>query len=459
MVEFTWKPDVRNELFVLSFVVDNFPENLLKVESRQVSGDLFLVPELRAIFRGLIELRDGQTELSEAALAVAVGESFSRETFRRVRQLPVPGDVDYHAEKLKLDSFKSGLLGDTGLFKTIRDPKSTADEVRRALLQPLVRGGRLDSGDSYLVVSDYKKEFLSRTEGLSFRTTGFEEIDKEWRLGFVPDQLTILAGYTAMGKSTVAVNIIDKQIELDRKVFLLTSEDSLEDKVARWCACRTEIPTSRILGQSLTEEEITTRDEFLDWLDCQPVVMWDSRNPTLGEFVAHTEMASMHLGGLDLIVIDQFSEFAEIINSIDNKHYRIEQGLHVVRDVAQRLGAHVVVVAQCSREARRRKKQEDMTAEDLRPQIFHLFGSSAYERKANNILMVHRPRVFDPSLPEETLELIIRKQRLGRVGAVIEFYFDGSRNKIYPRKVGAQQFDPRTVSNPVKSGDRPEVRL
>ena len=106
----------------------------------------------------------------------------------------------------------------------------------------------------------------------------------------------------------------------------------------------------------------------------------------------------------DVFIIDHLNE----ISSEKDKLSSIEKYLGTVREMAIRRNVALVICCQVNRAAR--------MDDEKKPQLHQLKGSGCIEERADNVILLHYPYLYDERKSKNELEIIVAKNRYGATG-------------------------------------------
>ena len=118
-------------------------------------------------------------------------------------------------------------------------------------------------------------------------------------------------------------------------------------------------------------------------------------------------------GGLQLIVID-YLQLIDPENRRDPRQEQVAQISRRLKFLARELNIPVIALAQVNRASEDRQ--------DHKPRLADLRESGSLEQDADTVMILHRPGRVDKSVEDNTLEVLIEKQRNGPTGAVTLTY-------------------------------------
>lgn len=256
------------------------------------------------------------------------------------------------------------------------------------------------------LMSDYTDEAKDRVanwgkmQGLS---TGYPSLDK-MMLGLVGGEMTVVAGKTSMGKTTLAINIANRVALQDVPVLFVTLEMTHAEITSRYMRING--------GMSEKYQKVASTTVF----QANDELNWQSIDPLIAKAVDE-----MRVG---LVVIDHLHYFTRDLEHVAEDLGRISKEL---KKNANRYKIPVILISH----VRKTGDHREATMEDLR-------SSSYIAQDADIVLMVgrskempnytnvkiekNRNRGFDPE--DNIATLINRDIRLFDVKEVIEDPFE-----------------------------------
>lgn len=246
-----------------------------------------------------------------------------------------------------------------------------------------------------------RKEILNAKEnGLDhlFVKTGFAEYD-HYYLGLEKGRLTIIAGRPGMGKSAIALQLIE-QASLRSNVGVHTLEMSNGAIVNRMISRKAKLDIRAIKSGQI--EMGAKFDAQMEELSLLNIHLDDTSRQSLEHITAAAHKLKYSDQGLDMIVVDYIGIMDKGAGKegLNEKLGLITAGL---RQLAKDLNIAVVVLSQLNRDVEKRA--------DKRPMASDLKGSGDIEQDADTILLLYRPIVYDKDADPQATELIIAKHR------------------------------------------------
>lgn len=264
-------------------------------------------------------------------------------------------------------------------------------------------------------------EQRSTPDGRKARTlpTGITALDNAWRLA--PGTMVIIGGRPAMGKTALAVttawavaqheHVLYCSIEVDKDDLIdriVSQETGIDPKLLE----QTEQDAAKWAVITATVERIRKSRLRID-------------DTSEGVTVAHVTKQAMQMASEGrtprLIVVDYLQLMKH--PKAERRDLQIAETSLGLRQLARKLGATVMPLAQLSREVESRT--------DKRPQLSDLRDSGALEQDADIVALPYRDDYYhgEKSKKPGVCEVIIAKFRNGAVGSA-ELYYDRTRQSF-----------------------------
>ena len=382
----------------------------------------------RRIFRAAVELhQDGKTvdpvtikrrskldedqymlELMETTGTAANAEVYAKE----VRKASM---------RRQLNGLAQGILDDQW-----SDPRELIGQTQGALEAVEQRETLTElSGPDETMLAFYAHRDRVDTGGLGCVPTGLEPIDRILGGGMLNSGLYILAARPAMGKTALALQIIDHVAKYGPVLFVSLEMD-LEQIEARRIGRLTGIPGDKLLMGKLNDKEYEKVAQASDKIRELPV----SVNKKPAASVTDIGFMARKVKGLICIVVDYLGK----ITPETRKQGRYEYMTEISGDLktlARRYKVPVLALAQLNRANTERS--------DKRPQLSDLRDTGAIEQDADGVIFLHREDYYqekvdrDPWEPSE-LDIIVEKNRHGRTGTCKAAFYMAT-GRIVPAKV------------------------
>jgi replicative DNA helicase len=255
----------------------------------------------------------------------------------------------------------------------------------------------------------YSREDKDEPSGLS---TGYVDLDRQLD-GLHPGELIILAARPSMGKTSLAMNIVENVgARRDRPVnaAVFSLEMPSTDLAKRLIASSSRINSHRLRTGRLTDEDWVRLTHGISRLADCPVHILDEAAVTPSAMRARLRKMEREKGPIGLVVVD----YLQIMGSdrpSDNRTLEITQISGSLKAIAKDFNCPVIALSQLNRGLENRTNK--------RPVMADLRESGAIEQDADVILFIYRDEVYNPDSDDRgTAEIIISKQRNGSIGTV-----------------------------------------
>ena len=277
---------------------------------------------------------------------------------------------------------------------------------------------------------------FNQQEHITGVATGYEELDR-MTAGLQPAELIILAARPSMGKTALAMNIVQHAAMIDKvPVAVFSLEMSVESLALRMLCSLGPIDSQRIRTGRLLDSDWPKLTRATGMLSEAPIFIDDTPGLTVLEMRAKARrLKSEH--DLGLIVVD-YLQLMQGKSTAENRAQEISDISRSLKAMAKELDVPVLALSQLNRSLENRT--------DKRPQLADLRESGAIEQDADVILFIYRDEVYNRAEgnPNRGLaEVIVGKQRNGPTG-VIKLTFLGEYTKFenYSNRAPAPDFLP-----------------
>jgi replicative DNA helicase len=242
--------------------------------------------------------------------------------------------------------------------------------------------------------------------------TGFRDLD-EMTAGLQPGDLVIVAGRPSMGKSSLAMNIVEHAMmnrENETAALVFSMEMPTESLMMRTLASLSSIDLSRMRTGQLTDEDWPRLTSTIGLLSDCSLFIDDSAALTPTEIHSRARRVARESGPLGVIVVD-YLQLMRTPGTPENRATEIAEISRSLKALAREFNCPVIAASQLNRALENRT--------DKRPQMADLRESGAIEQDADLILFIYRDEVYDENSADKGIaEIIIGKQRNGPIGTV-----------------------------------------
>ena len=239
--------------------------------------------------------------------------------------------------------------------------------------------------------------------------TGFKAIDE--KIGGIRNQnLFIMAGRPAMGKTTLAMNIAEHNARSDVPVLVFSAEMSREELMERMISSAGGLSFSKVRSGQLEESggDWPKLTAGITALKDRPLYIDDRGGLSISQ-IQSTARKQKQRNDIKLIIVDYLQLLSGKGQSREQEVSTISRGL---KALAKELDIPVIAVSQLSRKCEERSNKRPMSS-DLR-------DSGAIEQDADIIAFIYRDEVYDENSEHKGIaELIFTKARNFQTGTVM----------------------------------------
>lgn len=243
--------------------------------------------------------------------------------------------------------------------------------------------------------------------------TGFTDLDN-LLVGVLESELVILAARPAMGKTAfvcaLALDFVRRQLPV---LFLSLEMGKLEIGERLLCiesgVSGDDLKRGKLTGNAM-EVEMKTDDllRAAGRIQEMPLRIDDLPNQRVHR-IAATARRMKRKHGLELLVID----YLQLIEPDDSKRDETRERevatiTRKLKGLAKELRIPIMLLAQLNRGVENR--------EDKRPRLADLRESGAIEQDADVVMFLHRPEAYDPADRPGECDVIVSKNRRGKIG-------------------------------------------
>lgn len=249
--------------------------------------------------------------------------------------------------------------------------------------------------------------------------TGFIDLDNATN-GLKQGEFTVIGGRPSMGKTLLALNIMDGLAKNNYKVGIIELEMTAESLGIRRLAYNSNIEASKLQTGNLNDNEFLKVTKTFNYLSKMNNVFTDcSDYQSILTIKAKTKVIK-ESKGLDVLIIDHLGLMD--IKEKESRTYAIGEVTRQLKLLAKQLDIHVILLCQLSRAVELRT--------DKRPVLSDLRESGNIEQDADLVLFVYRDEYYYPDTEEKNIiELSIAKQRNGTTG-ILKFAYLPELQKI-----------------------------
>lgn len=414
-----WSQDA--ERLVLAALL-TFPEDTVPEVSGILDRADFFVDRHRVLFDAILAVYDAKNacdpllvreHLERANLLEAAGGRALIDDLAGV--MAPPSSTAYHAEIVKERSIirrirEVAIELERRTSTQIEDPKTLIDEAESMIY---AIGARTVQGEAVSVdeLCQRAMERMAMPEDQlksASILTQYADIDKILG-GFKPGQLIVVAGRPGMGKTTFAMNCVDRMTAAGFGALFYSLEMTDDELFTNMLCCIAQIPRECIETRRMTEDQARRYDRA-----CESIYdrsLWFDHNAPLTSMTLRSK-ARRHAGKnrVDVVLVD-YLQLMSASGKSENRQQEIATISRGLKTLARELNVVVVAMSQLNRAVESR--------DDKRPKMSDLRESGAIEQDADVVLLLHREDYYNRTAENEGLaDVIIAKHRNGDTGTV-----------------------------------------
>lgn len=269
-------------------------------------------------------------------------------------------------------------------------------------------------------VLEHIDELKDSADGITGIPSGFSELDSK-TLGWQPGELIVVAARPGMGKTALALNMVESALlNTDQPVLLFSMEMRAEELVMRLLASLGKIPLKSLRSGTLTDAHWTRLENASNQLNGTPLLIDGTANLTPADLRLRIRRLEREHGPPGLVVVD-YLQLMTTTRRAENRVQEITEISRALKQLALEFSCPLIALSQLNRAVEQRPNK--------RPNNSDLRESGAIEQDADLILFIYRDEYYDEDSEQKGIaEIKIGKQRNGETG-MIRLQFDAE----YPR--------------------------
>lgn len=282
-------------------------------------------------------------------------------------------------------------------------------------IKDVISGVKAHSGLPYLKeLQDRQEQYLEKGEDAAAFTgipTGFQDLDKMIN-GLAPSNLIIFAGRPGMGKTAFALNIAEHVcFKHDIPVGIFSLEMSSEQLIHRVICSQSEVESSKILTGAIEGNEYQQIVKTVNQMQKHTMIIDDQPGLKITDLRARARRMkeAYNIGFLVIDYLQLLSGSGSYFNA-DNRQHEISEISRMMKNLARELDIPIFCGSQLSRKVEERSGH--------RPMMSDLRESGSIEQDADIVMFILRREYYDPYDKPGLAEIIVGKNRHGKVGHV-----------------------------------------
>jgi len=295
--------------------------------------------------------------------------------------------------------------------------------------QKIYRISRREENSGPTPISESIKDTFKRIDASTHRSgvtgvpSGFYDLDQK-TCGFNPGDLVVLAARPSMGKTALALNIIQNAAlarpdSMDGRapvVLFFSLEMGCQQVVSRMLCTHAKVDAHRLRSGNLPPEDRRDLSDAADELRHANVHIDDTSGLSVMSVRSRARRLKARAGHLDMIVVDYLQLLS--FPKAESRQQEISQISRSLKGLARDMNIPVIALAQLSRAVELR--------DPPRPQLADLRESGSIEQDADVVMLLYRPEYYPKQQTDENkglAEVIIAKHRNGPTGLIrLQFF-------------------------------------
>lgn len=263
-------------------------------------------------------------------------------------------------------------------------------------------------GGAMKQVLDKFQTIASNRDALRGLSTGLYGLDKCTN-GLQPGDLILLAARPGVGKTSLAMNIVNHAALEEGAVCAIFSLEMPKTQLAQRSICSASyVSMEKALKGDLTSEDWASLWAANKKFQEAKIFVDDSSLNSAMDILSKCRKLKRERGRLDLIMIDYLQLMQGKQSKEGNRQQEISEITRALKITAKELNVPILLLSQLSRAVESR--------EDHRPMLADLRESGAIEQDADIVMFIYNPDNYrkDPNEPRKGIvELIVAKHRNG----------------------------------------------
>lgn len=377
------------ERSVLGAILFN-PEILVDV-SEIISKSDFYSKDHGDIFEAMVALRDKNEPIDDKFITKELGTRLKPAVLNEIMASSGVVDVIKYAKFLKEISQKRGLLGIAQSVPQIINEKPLNDAIDE-ISSKLYALNQDDNQNSIKTGKEAAKlaieEILQRKAdggGLLGISSGYTDIDTKTS-GLKNGDFVIIAARPGMGKTTFALNIVEKVLDNGVGAVFFSLEMPSWQLMSRMFSSLGSIELNRIFtGVSLNDTELEMLSAVCERISSYDFFIYDGRDLSVHKVRSELRKLKEKHPSIGLCVIDYIGLMTNS-SSFSERHLQIAEISRSLKLLAREMRMPIIALSQLNRglESRANKK----------PMLSDLRESGSLEQDADTILFVYREDVY-----------------------------------------------------------------
>jgi replicative DNA helicase len=395
-----------------------------------IGEELFPDPKARRLFQTIRDIYGAGQPVNFLTISESLGEAMADvigyADLTKLTDSPTAANAEFYLSRLRDGATRRKLRElSTNIEKWTQGKADDASDIVVKIEKAIEEIGRKSADDAtvdaeraaHMVVDAAEKRYAENREGPSGVQSGFPSLDAITG-GFQPGEIILVGARTNVGKTALAVSMIERQAKAGIPIGLATLEMSTVQVWNRLVSIRTgTVAASKLRWGRVNGEDFNAIMDAASSLSREKIWTLDATDLTVTGFRSWaTRMVDK---GVKIIYLD----YVGLLNVRGSNAPRWEKMGEISRDLkstARKLGVPIVALVQLDRQAPGKKD----------PGLENIRDSGALEQDADTVLFLMRSDSSDDTEDVVAGKLKVKKQRNGPTGKV-DLFFRKSLTHFY----------------------------
>ena len=405
---------------------------LIDILSADLKTSDFFFADNRSVFEAIQVLKAKGTPIDFLTVAEQIGnlaEDVSALAYcaELHRNTPSAANARAYANTvLERSTVRALMTAAQAIHEIAQGDSGTEDKITQSQAEINAIGSSSAGSETITAGEAVRKhiEELERREALGGQMdglpTGIPSLDAKL-MGLKGGQLIVIAGRPKMGKTTLAMNIVDNvAVRSDKRVLVFSQEMSHGELMDKSLSSLGNIPLKALKDGSALSTHPTQMLEASNLIHGAAIELYDRSGVTVNRIRSVARRQKMNFG-LDLIVVDHIG-LVDVDDSRANAVQRISEITRQLKLLAKELDVPVIALSQLNRQLEQRPNKRPIPS-DLR-------DSGSIEQDADMIIFVYRDEVYEPNTQQRGIAEIIIGAARGIQPCTVRVSYQGAYSRF-----------------------------
>jgi len=399
-------------------------EEAIAVAIESLDREAFYKDSHQKIFEAILELYNANKAvdlitLTDELKRKAILEEIGGVSFLTslVNLVPTAANISHYVRIVKEKSILRSLINNSTkivslCYESERNISELVDQAEKLIFE--VSDHRPHSG--FLHLKEIVKNSIETIDKLYQKKThvtgvptGFIDLDLK-TAGLQSSDLIIIAGRPSMGKSALAINIVEYAGVVEKiPVAIFSLEMSKEQLVQRMLCAHARVDAHKVRTGYLAASDWPKLTAAAGKLSEAPIFIDDTPGISVMQLRAKARRFKAQYD-IQLIILD-YLQLMRGSGRAESRQQEISDISMSLKELSRELRVPLLAISQLSRAVESRN--------DHRPQLSDLRESGAIEQDADVVILILREEYYNPTPDNQGVaEIIVAKQRNGPVGSL-----------------------------------------